>query len=77
MGIQLLDRGHIHAELNFSLSGAVAGVWSDQSPDLPEQFTFTTFCDWLRHELEAELGRRWEIEMNGVGVPGAYASAAG
>ncbi|WP_436903806.1 ISH3 family transposase [Halovenus halobia] len=45
--------------------------------DLPEQFTFTTFCDWIRHELEAELGRRWEIEMNGVGVPDAYASAAG
>jgi len=45
--------------------------------DLPEQFTFQTFCDWIRHELEAELGRRWEIEMNGVGVPDAYASAAG
>jgi hypothetical protein len=45
--------------------------------DLPEQFTFTTFCDWIRHELEAELERRWEIEMNGVGVPDAYAPAAG
>ena len=45
--------------------------------DLPEQFTFTTFCDWIRHELEAELERRWEIKMNGVGVPDAYASAAG
>jgi len=45
--------------------------------DLPEQFTFKTFCDWIRHELEAELERRWEIEMNGVGVPDAYASAAG
>jgi len=45
--------------------------------DLPEQFTFQTFCDWIRHELEAELGRRWEIEMNGVGVPDAYTSAAG
>ena len=45
--------------------------------DLPEQFTFTTFCDWSRHELEAELERRWEIKMNGVGVPDAYASAAG
>jgi hypothetical protein len=32
------------------------------------------FCDWIRHELEAELGRRWEIKMNGVGVPNAYAS---
>ena len=45
--------------------------------DLPEQFTFQTFCDWIRHELEAELERRWVIEMNGVGVPDAYASAAG
>lgn len=45
--------------------------------DLPEQFTFSTFCDWIRHELEAELERRWEIEMNGVGVPDTYASAAG
>jgi hypothetical protein len=42
--------------------------------DLPEQFTFQTFCDWIRHELEAELERRWVIEMNGVGVPDAYAS---
>jgi len=45
--------------------------------NLPEQFTFTMFCDWIRHELEAELDRRWEIEMNGVGVPDAYAPAAG
>jgi hypothetical protein len=45
--------------------------------DLPEQFTFKTFCDWIRHELEAELDRRWEIEMNGVGVPDAYAPVAG
>jgi hypothetical protein len=45
--------------------------------DLPEQFTFTTFCDWIRHELETELERRLVIEMNGVGVPDAYASAAG
>ena len=45
--------------------------------DLPEQFTFQTFCDWIRHELEAELARRWQVEMNGVGVPDTYASAAG
>jgi hypothetical protein len=42
--------------------------------DLPDQFTFQTSCDWIRHELEAELGRRWKIEMNGVGVPDTYAS---
>ncbi|SDJ86709.1 Transposase DDE domain-containing protein [Halovenus aranensis] len=45
--------------------------------NLPEQFTFQTFCDWIRHELEAELERRWEIKTNGVGVRDAYASAAG
>jgi len=45
--------------------------------DLPTQFTFSTFCDWIRHVLEQELERRWEIEMNGTGVPDAYGSAAG
>jgi len=45
--------------------------------DLPTQFTFSTFCDWIRHMLEQELERRWEIEMNGTGVPEAYGSAAG
>jgi hypothetical protein len=45
--------------------------------DLPEEFTFTTFCDWIRHVLEEELDRQWWIEMNGVGVPDAYETAAG
>jgi IS4 transposase len=45
--------------------------------DLPEEFTFKTFCDWIRHGLEEELERGWEIEMNGVGAPEAYAPAAG
>ena len=45
--------------------------------DLPEEFTFTTFSDWIRHALEEELERSWKIEMNGVGVPEAYAPAAG
>jgi len=45
--------------------------------DLPEEFTFKTFSDWIRHALEEELERSWEIEMNGVGVPEAYALAAG
>jgi len=45
--------------------------------DLPEEFTFKTFSDWIRHALEEELERSWEIEMNGVGVPEAYAPAAG
>jgi len=45
--------------------------------DLPKQFTFRTFCDWIRHDLEAKLERRWEIEMKGVGISDAYAPAAG
>jgi len=45
--------------------------------DLPTAFTFTTFCDWIRHVLEDELNRRWTIEMNGVGVPDSYATATG
>jgi len=44
--------------------------------DLPE-FTFKTFCDWIRHELEEELRRRWKIKANGVGVPASQATAAG
>jgi len=34
--------------------------------DLPEEFTFKTFCDWIRHELEEELRRRWKIKANGL-----------
>jgi len=45
--------------------------------DLPKEFTFKTISDWIRHALEEELERSWEIEMNGVGVPEAYAPAAG
>ncbi len=45
--------------------------------DLPEEFTFKTLSDWIRHALEEELERSWEIEMNGVGVPEAYTPAAG
>jgi glyoxylase-like metal-dependent hydrolase (beta-lactamase superfamily II) len=33
MDVHLLDRGRIHADLNFPVSGAVAAVHSDQSPD--------------------------------------------
>jgi len=34
--------------------------------DLPEEFTFKTFCDWIRHELEEELRRRWKIQRTGL-----------
>ena len=43
--------------------------------DLPEEFTFKTFCDWIRHELEEELRRRWKIKLNGVGVSASQATA--
>ncbi len=45
--------------------------------DLPIEFTFPTFCDWIRHVLEEELNRCWQIEMNGVGVLETYRSAVG
>ena len=61
----------------FTIRWAVVARPQRGGRDLPEQFTFTTFCDWIRHELEAELERRWEIDMNGVGVPDVYAEAAG
>ena len=43
--------------------------------DLPEEFTFSKFCDWIRKELEEEFERCWYIEANGVGVPETYGSA--
>jgi len=45
--------------------------------DLPDEFTFKTFCDWIRHELEEELRRQWKIKANGVGIPASQATAAG
>jgi hypothetical protein len=45
--------------------------------DLPEEFTFSVFCDWIRKELEEQLERRWEIEMNGTGIPASYQAAGG
>jgi len=45
--------------------------------DLPEEFTFKTFSDCIRHASEEELERSWEIETKGTGVPEAYAPAAG
>jgi len=59
----------------------VSGSGCVQDPvggrDLPDEFTFKTFCDWIRHELEEELRRRWKIKANGVGVPASQAMAAG
>jgi hypothetical protein len=37
--------------------------------DLPEEFTFKTFRDWIRHELEEELRRQWKIKANGSVCP--------
>ena len=44
--------------------------------DLPIQFTFNTFEEWIKHELDGELGRQWSIATNGIGVPDSYAVAA-
>ena len=44
--------------------------------ELPDEFTFKTFCDWIRKELEEELERRWYIETNDAGVPETYGSVA-
>lgn len=44
--------------------------------DLPEEFTFKTLRDWIRHELEEQLQRRWKIKMNGMGAPASYGTAA-
>jgi hypothetical protein len=61
----------------FSLRWAVVARPRWGGRDLPEEFTFKTFCDWIRHELEEELRRRWKIKANGVGVPASQAVAAG
>ena len=59
------------------LRWAVAARLRRGGRDLPEQFTFQTFCDWIRHELEEQLRRQWKIEANEVGVPASQATAAG
>jgi hypothetical protein len=61
----------------FKLTWAVVARPRRGGRDLPEEFMFTTFCDWIRHELEEELRRRWRIKANGVGVPPSQVSAAG
>jgi hypothetical protein len=45
--------------------------------ELPEEFTFSVFCDWIRKELEEQLERRWKIKINGTGIPPSYQVAAG
>jgi len=43
--------------------------------DLPDEFMFTKFCDWIRKELEEELDQHWYVETNGIGVVEIYDSA--
>jgi glyoxylase-like metal-dependent hydrolase (beta-lactamase superfamily II) len=38
---------------------------------MPTQFTLQPFCDWIRHELEAELERRWIVDTV-ARLPEAY-----
>jgi hypothetical protein len=59
------------------LRGAVVARPPRGGRDLPEAFTFKTFCDWIRHELEEQLRRQWKIKANEVGVPASQAMAAG
>jgi hypothetical protein len=54
----------------------VARPWQG-GRDLPEKFTFKTFCDQICPELEEELRRQWKIKANGVDVPASRASTAG
>ena len=44
--------------------------------DLPTQFTFNTFQEWIKHALDAELSRQWWIATNEVGIPDCYTLAA-
>lgn len=55
---------------------SVAGA-ARSGRDLPKEFTFTVFCEWIRYTLREGLERRWEIEINGVCVPALYAPDAG
>jgi hypothetical protein len=45
--------------------------------DLPDEFTFKTLHDWIRHELGEELRRQWKIKASGIGVPVSQAAVAG
>jgi len=44
--------------------------------DLPEEFTFSVFCDWVRKKLEEQLERRRKIKMNGTGILQSYQASA-
>jgi hypothetical protein len=59
----------------FNIRWAIIARLRRGGRDLPTQFTFTTFCDWIRHALEEALERSWKIKMNGVGVPETYGQA--
>ena len=44
--------------------------------DLPTWFTFTVFSEWIAHRLDEQLGRRWRVRTNEVGIPATYGRAA-
>ncbi|GAB7020983.1 hypothetical protein JCM18750_38450 [Halostagnicola bangensis] len=74
------DTGSNHSvcvRLGWVLAGEPPACASLGERDLPEEFTFKTFSDWIRNALEEELDWRWHLEMNGVGVSDAYGAAAG
>lgn len=61
----------------FTIRWAVVARPRRGGRDLPEEFSFKTFRDWISHELEEKLRRQWKIKANGVGVPASQATAAG
>ena len=40
--------------------------------ELPTWFRFEVFREWIAHDLDEDLERRWEAPTNGVGIPDAY-----
>ena len=40
--------------------------------ELSAWFRFEVPCEWLAHDLDEDLERRWEAPTNGVGILDAY-----
>ena len=43
--------------------------------ELPAWFRFEVFREWIDHDLDEDLERRWEVPTNGVGIPASYRAA--
>ena len=40
--------------------------------ELPAWFRFEVFREWIAHDLDEDLERRWEAPTNGVGILDTY-----